>query len=132
MKESTTDASTDAEKENEFYNIIVNDASSQTETDVLVATTGMQTEPLSVCATGVDFAGMADSSVIFRETEFARPEASHKAEWDARVQHHQKTYHGGTLPCELRSWAEYWARLKRRLSAEDIASLRCQFCGQTT
>ena len=72
----------------------------------------------------------ASAAVIDRETARTRPEGSFRAEWDARVKRHQDLYPGGTLPSELRSWEDYWQRLKRTLNSEETESARCQFCGK--
>ena len=87
---------------------------------------GTQTHPAQMAHAECSAIG----HIIEKETARTRPEASYRAEWERRVQQHQERYPGGTLPTELRSWEDYWARLKQSLNAEDAPNLCCLFCGK--
>jgi len=74
----------------------------------------------------------ADQNTIFRETECTRPEASFRAEMQAKINQHQDRYPGGQLPFELRSFSEFMERKKKWMSSEQLQVLKCHFCGKIT
>ena len=71
----------------------------------------------------------AKENTIRAECILAAPVAVHKQEFQRKIDEHQGRYPGGTLPSELRDFADYMGRLSSSLESAEREKMRCLSCG---